>query len=286
VDSVEQLRRMIRETPPGRSVALAISRDGNPQTVNVTLAARSDVYKVMSPHAGAWPTTPMAPIPPMPPIHIEIPDMNWTMMAMSPSRIGVVVESLTPQLGEYFGVKNGEGLLVRSVEKGSPAEAAGLKAGDVVVTVGGQRVSDRSDWRSTMRNKTGKVPVGILREKRAQTLTLTLPDKKQSSRGRTIVIPGDEIEMEVAELADMAPDIMDLAMMKADVELEKSSKEVKKSMSKMKSQMKQEIERRKEELKREQKEMKEEQKQQQKEMLKDKEKDNDNDRDDRDDDPN
>lgn len=256
VDSVEQLRRMIRETPPGRTVALAISRDGNAQTVNVTLAARSDVYKVVAPKA--WAVPPVPPAPPVPRIQIDIPEIY----SVQGSRVGVMVESLTPQLGEYFGAKNGEGLLIRSVEKGSPAEAAGLRAGDVIVTVDGQRVSDRSDWRSVLRNKTGKVQVGILREKRAQTVTLNLPERKQSSRGRTIVIP-DDMELEIDEIAAMAPEVVDLAMMKAQLELEKSGAEVKKSMSKAKKQMKEDMRRQKEELKRQQKEMKE----QEKEML-------------------
>src|SRR5205085_9750744 len=102
----------------------------------------------------------------------EIPEVYWMQ---GRSRVGRGGESLTPQLGGYFGVKNGEGLLVRSVEKGSPAETAGFRAGDVIIKVDQQRVSDRSDWRSTLRNKTGKVPVGIVREKREQTLTLILP---------------------------------------------------------------------------------------------------------------
>jgi len=257
VESTEQLRRLIRETPPGRTVAVGISRDGNPQTVNVTLAARKDVYKFVSPRVAI---APMPPMPPMPRIQIDIPEM-YALQA--PGRVGLVVESLTPQLGEYFGVKNGEGLLVRSVEKGSPAEAAGFKAGDVIVKVDQQRVSDRSDWRSSLRNKTGKIPVGVVREKRQQILTLTLPDRKQSSNGKVLVIPGDfDFDFDMEELAGLAPEAIDLAMMKAQVELEKNRTHIKKSVSKVKQQM----ERQKEALKREQKEMKE----QQKEMLKEK----------------
>ncbi|MDP9268661.1 MAG: PDZ domain-containing protein [Acidobacteriota bacterium] len=265
VDSTEQLRRLIRETPPGRNVALGISRDGNPQTVNVTLAARKDMYKVVTPRVAI---APMAPMPPMPRIQIDIPEV-YALQA--PGRVGLVVESLTPQLGEYFGVKNGEGLLVRSVEKGSPAEAAGFKAGDVIVKVDQQRVSDRSDWRSALRNKTGKVPVGVVRERRQQMLTLTLPDRKQSSNGRVRVIPGNydydfDFDFDIEELAGLAPQVIDLAMMKAQVELEKNRTHIKTSVSKAKQQMKQDMLRQKEELKREQKEMKE----QQKEMLKEK----------------
>ena len=61
------------------------------------------------------------------------------------SVLGAQTESLTRQLGEYFGVKDGEGVLVRSVEKGSAAEKAGLKAGDVIVKADNEKLTDRSD---------------------------------------------------------------------------------------------------------------------------------------------
>jgi membrane-associated protease RseP (regulator of RpoE activity) len=200
----------------------------------------------------------------MPQIHIEMPEM-YSMQ--SPGRVGLVVESLTPQLSEYFGVKSGDGLLVRSVEKGSPAETAGFKAGDVIVKVDSQTVSDRNDWRSTLRNKTGKVPVVVVREKRERTLTLTLPDRKQSSKGRVIVVPDEDISMVIDDIAELAPDVADLAMAVALAELAKSKVEIHKSMAKAKEEMK----RHKDELKRQQKEMLQQQKEmmkEQKEMLK------------------
>jgi membrane-associated protease RseP (regulator of RpoE activity) len=94
------------------------------------------------------------------------------------SRTGLQVENLSSQLGEFFGVKNGDGVLVRSVEKGSAAEAAGIRAGDVIIRVEGDRITHRSDWNMALRNKSGKVNLGIVREKREQTIALNLPEKK------------------------------------------------------------------------------------------------------------
>jgi C-terminal processing protease CtpA/Prc len=97
-------------------------------------------------------------------------------------RNGVLVEGLTPQLGDYFGTKNGEGVLVRSVEKGSPGEAAGLRAGDVIVRVGEDRIADTGDWRrATSRNRGKTVQLNIIRDKREQTLSLTVPARAQAS---------------------------------------------------------------------------------------------------------
>jgi hypothetical protein len=121
----------------------------------------------------------MPAMPPMPPM----PDYPRAFTERTITRVnsvsGATLESLTPQLGDFFGVKNGEGMLVRSVRKGSPAESAGLRAGDVVVRVGEQRVTDRSDWTEALRNnKNGKVPVVIVRDKKEQTLSLSVPPRK------------------------------------------------------------------------------------------------------------
>jgi PDZ domain len=91
------------------------------------------------------------------------------------------VENLTPQLGDFFGVKDGKGVLVRSVEKGSLGEKAGFHAGDVVVKVNNQPVHDTSDFTHALRSgSSATATVTVMREKREQTFTLTLPDKKDS----------------------------------------------------------------------------------------------------------
>src|SRR5205807_3683074 len=97
VESDEQLRRMIRETPPGRKVTLGISRDGTPMTINVELGDRGKLtqhYKVM--------------IPPVPPMHVEVPDFNIDMVTPTYTpALGVQLDNLGRQLGEFFGVKDG-----------------------------------------------------------------------------------------------------------------------------------------------------------------------------------
>jgi membrane-associated protease RseP (regulator of RpoE activity) len=83
-------------------------------------------------------------------------------------------------------VKSGHGVLVRSVDKGSAAETAGLKAGDVIVKIGDEKVADRNDFRRAIRDRrSAKVPLGIVRDKKEQTLTITLSEpRKESSRLR------------------------------------------------------------------------------------------------------
>jgi len=96
-------------------------------------------------------------------------------------RSGLMVENITPQLGEFFGVRDGRGVLIRSVEKGSRADKSGFRAGDIIVRVNDQPVHDTSDFSHAIRStNAGSVTVGIIREKREQNLTLPLPERKDS----------------------------------------------------------------------------------------------------------
>lgn len=176
VDSAAQLRRMIRETPPGRVVTLGLSRDGQPLTVKVQLGDKHKEFSLVGPDMKDFHVE----IPEMHVPEIDIPSFNMVVVTSSP-RSGLTVENITPQLGEFFGVKNGNGVLVRSVAKGSRAEKAGFRAGDVIVKVNDESVHDTSDFTHAVHaRKDGSVSIGVVRDKKEQTLTLTLPEHKES----------------------------------------------------------------------------------------------------------
>src|SRR5450755_321122 len=176
IESAAQLRRTIKETPPGRVVNLGISRDGQAMTIKVQLADR---HKSMSWEPNIHVDIPKIEIPPMPDFDLPVS----VVVVHSGMRSGLMVENITPQLGEFFGVKDGKGVLVRSVEKGSRGEKAGFRAGDVVVKVNNQTVHDTSDFTHALRSTSGSTAaVTVMREKREQNLTLPLPEKKDSGR--------------------------------------------------------------------------------------------------------
>jgi membrane-associated protease RseP (regulator of RpoE activity) len=128
-------------------------------------------------------------------------------------RSGLMVENLSPQLGEFFGAKNGSGILVRSVEKGSRADKAGLRAGDVITRVGDQPVHDTSDFTQAMhsRGSGGSVNVGVIRDKKEQTLTLTLPERKESGEFLEQSMEDPELNAEMdTELSKVQDEIAQL----------------------------------------------------------------------------
>jgi serine protease Do len=231
VESKSQLQRMIHETPPGRLVTLGLSRDGQPMTIKVQLADRSSEFHHMGKAKDNDFHFEIPPIPNLPDFDVPAIDV---VMAHSSVRSGVMVENLTPQLGEFFGAKNGNGVLVRSVEKGSRGDKAGLRAGDVVVRVDGQTVHDTSDFTHALRSRNGgSVNVEVIRDKKAQTLTITLPERKDSGEmmEESFEAPAEaaeswtelsEVQNEVAKLRPQ----MELAV----EETRKASEEMRKSI--------------------------------------------------------
>jgi predicted metalloprotease with PDZ domain len=205
VQDVDQLRRMIRDTAPGSKVSLSISRDGQQQNVQVELADRKKIM-IAGDHVIH---IPKIEIPPMP--EIDVP--SFAMLQYS-RRNGLMVENMSQQLGDFFGVKNGKGVLVRNVEKNSPAETAGFKAGDVIIRIGSEPIENMSDWNQTLRQQqTGKVPVTVIREKHEQTFTLSLPERRgdRSSRSISGLADLDNITVEIGDLGPQIQKEMELA---------------------------------------------------------------------------
>jgi serine protease Do len=176
VEGIEQFLRLVRETPVGRQVKLLISRNGATQTLTATTGSRSvntfvwngDDFKQFK----------------MPEIHI--PDMPHTLMMWQSRTLGVESESLNSQLGEYFGAK--EGVLVRSVIKGSAAEKAGLKAGDVITKIGNRKVTSPNEISNALRSlsSTKAVPVTIIRDRKETSVNVTIEEKSSERIGGTV----------------------------------------------------------------------------------------------------
>lgn len=191
VRSVRQFSRLVSETPAGRQVTAAVTRDGKRVSLNVT-PRESSGFQFLS--DDAWravdeareiakmaPPPPM-PVPPRPPAVPKAPrpPALEPFMWFGGSQLGVTVNGLSDQLKGYFGVK--DGVLVTSVNENSVGAKAGLKAGDIIVSVNGSTVDDPAE----LREEVGDVKAGeeftieIVRDKKP----MTLKGKAEESRSR------------------------------------------------------------------------------------------------------
>jgi serine protease Do len=121
VENRTQFIGTIGVSAPGTRVTLTIWREGSKQTLNATLEPRGLSFAYRTDSDGVAPL-----------------EMPLEIMPLPSPLIGINGETLTPQLADYFGVT--AGVLVRTVAPKTPAEKAGLKAGDVVVKVNGMAV--------------------------------------------------------------------------------------------------------------------------------------------------
>src|SRR5215831_2226901 len=181
IEGAAQFRRMIREIPAGRVAQITVWRDGRAQTLSVTLGKaeeRRHAFKMFTPAPGAPGSFKFS----MPEIPMS-PSMEWngTLMMGGQPRLGIDAEDLNGQLGSFFGAPDGEGVLVRDVNPGSAAEKGGLKAGDVITSVNGERIRTVGDLRQKLaakrdaKDKDQSVKLGVLRNKSEVSLTVELP---------------------------------------------------------------------------------------------------------------
>jgi serine protease Do len=234
VESKSQLQRMIHETPAGRVVALGLSRDGQPITIKVQLAdRRSEFQHIARSKDKDGDDEFHFEMPTMPNMDFDMPSVS-VVVVQSSARSGLMVENLTQQLGEFFGAKDGKGVLVRSVERGSRADRAGLRAGDIIVRLGEQPVHDTSDFTHALHNRNaGSVNVEVIRDRKSQTLTIALPGRKES--GGMLEESFDVPDVDAESRMEMTEVHNEVAQLRPQMELareqtRKASAEIRKSL--------------------------------------------------------
>ncbi|HEX9760852.1 MAG TPA: PDZ domain-containing protein [Candidatus Acidoferrales bacterium] len=181
IEGVTQLRRMVRETPAGRTAQITVWRDGRAQQLPVEMGSVSSrwedrVRTVVRPN-----------------FEFRIPNIDISL-GRTPT-LGVYTEDVSGQLGSYFGVPGEEGVLIREVRSGSAAEKAGLKAGDVIIKVDGARVRDASGLRARLREKRDakSVAIAVIRNRAETTVNVEIeqprpPERRTLSYGRRIAM--------------------------------------------------------------------------------------------------
>lgn len=174
VESAAQLRRLINETPVGRKVTIGYIRNGVRMTTGSTLDQRAEPeMKILIDSTMSFPRE-------FVPEGLEkmiekAPRIGMNRMMIGNGRMGASLQNITPQLSRYFGVDEGTGALVGSVREGSAAEKAGLQAGDIIVEVAGEKVTQPGDVaRMISKKEAGDVELKVIRDKKEKVLTVTL----------------------------------------------------------------------------------------------------------------
>ncbi len=189
IDNADALRRKLRETTPGNTITLRINRDGAELAVSVQLGNEAEIaelawekhFSAAGVAAGSGADTDDQPAP------APAPDTTYAAasgggpgstflghFAFNPLYTGAEIDPLSTQLADFFGVHDGAGLLVRSVNENSPASLAGLRAGDVILRVNNRAVVSREDWTKQLHANRGRtVQLAVMRNRHEQTMVMT-----------------------------------------------------------------------------------------------------------------
>jgi serine protease Do len=182
---MDQFSRMVRETPAGHEVKIGIIRNGSPQTIAVKIVARPAI------------SGQLIPAPVQNPFELRFPDMPQSRMTWHSTILGIEAEALDGQLAEFFGVK--EGVLVRIVTKGSSADKAGIKAGDVIVRVDDAKVATPADISNQLRALRGRpVSIVVVRDRKEINVMLSVINRSERSVGSVSwpVLPWIDIQQQ------------------------------------------------------------------------------------------
>jgi serine protease Do len=160
VIGVQQLTRLVRETPVGRTVDVKVRRENRDETFKVTTERGFDSgrFELALPNVRILADRVMRDIP-----RVQI---NTVFV-----QGGVGVEQMTDQLRDFFGVYSPNGVLVTSVDSGSPLEKAGLRAGDVITSVDGRNIQSPADFGRALRAGS-KATLKIIRDKQEREITI------------------------------------------------------------------------------------------------------------------
>lgn len=185
IEGTRELGRHLRETPAGRTVKLGVLRNGSEMEIAVTLGERAAYIRPLR-------VTEIAPR-----AYVARPATAARVQVRQGYPLGISLQSMSPQLAEYFGLQNRNGALVTFVHPDSPAARAGIKAGDVILSVGGEAVENPLRVVQALRGKgEGAVEVKVMRDRKERSLTVQL-DKKTSFNWS----PDDDVDVVIAEAA-------------------------------------------------------------------------------------
>jgi serine protease Do len=128
VETTRQLTSLVANIPVGQSAKVKVIRDGKPQTFTVKIAKRDDAKTAARSEPPA-----------------ESRD----------DTLGMRLAALTPEIAQRFNIREATGVIVMEVQGGSPAEEAGVRAGDVIKEVNRQAVESVKDCREALK----KIPM-------------------------------------------------------------------------------------------------------------------------------
>jgi len=116
--------------------------------------------------------------------------------------LGVVVQTVTPELAKSFGLEEGKGALIADVDKTGPANKAGITSGDIIVTFDGREIREMADLPLIVAETPvgKKVKVVVVRGGKRKTFTVTIGELKEKKLDQAAVQEKKNLGITVGEI--------------------------------------------------------------------------------------
>jgi serine protease Do len=151
ISDVPQFRRIVAGVTPGKDVDVVVIREGKTRTLTAKLRERPDVVAQEEAKPGPEET-------------------KW---------LGIEAVDLSDPVARELNIQAREGVLVVSVERGSPAADGGLAVGDVIMKIGERQVRNLTDYRSIIKGVEGQEKaIAFMVQRGAYTLFVAIKPKK------------------------------------------------------------------------------------------------------------
>ncbi len=180
IDGSEPLADFVRDTKIGDKVDIVVLRKGEKKTLTVEIGERPESnWRDYSRQFALG----------------DVLKNNLALAITHRGYMGVAIQDLNEQLGDYFGVKDGDGVLITAVEEDSPAEKAGLKAGDVIVGADDEEITDSEDIFDVMSDKEDGDTVSITYLRRGDKHAVPVEVTEESYSAHNFNIPSFNIQI-------------------------------------------------------------------------------------------
>jgi C-terminal processing protease CtpA/Prc len=227
VTSPEGLSKLVKATPVGKEVDMKIVRDDDAKTVTVTVGEK--------PEESTW-------------THMDDNKLRdyFLRVAEPGAQLGVKIQDLDDEdFASYFGVKEGEGVLVMGVEKESAAEEAGVKAGDVILSLNDEEIGSTAELIKKVRKMEEGDKFELVVKRHGQTKTLS-GEMKEGEGLLSYCFPGDmprflkgkdlRLHLDQGKLDELRPELNRRFLIEKD-DLKAEMKELKKELRKLKERL-------------------------------------------------
>jgi hypothetical protein len=200
VDSVEDVRDALADKEPGDEVTFRVRRDGQEEDVVVTLGTRAEAL----------------PEPPAPPIEVPHPRLDRPFL-------GVRLADVTPEMREELDLARDQGVVIAEVDRGGPADKAGLRRGDVILMIGSRWVKTAEEAIDAVLDYEPGDAVSLLIRRDSRELSAEVELGARRGMGPPVDLAPSQPEYwswwRLGTLSDLLPDLgLDLDLDRVDLE--------------------------------------------------------------------